>query len=70
MITPAAAQIAVALPGNNRAGLGRTQVTKLAAARAPGDRRTRQRPDAFTDTDARILAGLASHAALAMDLKR
>jgi adenylate cyclase len=31
---------------------------------------TRQRPDAFTDTDARILAGLASHAALAMDVKR
>lgn len=27
---------------------------------------TRQRPDAFTDTDARILAGLASHAALAL----
>jgi adenylate cyclase len=27
---------------------------------------TRQRPDAFTDTDARILAGLASHAALTL----
>jgi adenylate cyclase len=27
---------------------------------------TRQRPDAFTDTDARVLAGLAAHAALAM----
>jgi adenylate cyclase len=28
---------------------------------------TRQRPNAFTDTDARILSGLASHAAMAMD---
>jgi adenylate cyclase len=28
---------------------------------------TRQRPDAFSDTDARILAGLASHAALTME---
>lgn len=28
---------------------------------------TRQRPDAFSDTDARILSGLASHAALAME---
>lgn len=28
---------------------------------------TRQRPDAFTDTDARILAGLASHAAQALE---
>jgi adenylate cyclase len=31
---------------------------------------TRQRPDAFTDTDARILAGIASHAALALEQKR